>query len=56
MQIDGKRYSHVSYGKWSFFDLEQALELPPGKYHEMDRGRSDWSVDGCWIAYSMVSR
>ncbi|MCC6510010.1 MAG: hypothetical protein IT423_12960 [Pirellulaceae bacterium] len=52
LSCDGKRYGRVSYGKWSFVDLQQDVELPSGRHHKSDYGRADWSADGRWIAHS----
>ncbi len=49
---DGKRYAQSSFGKWSIFDLQQTLEMPPASYDSTDTGRADWSADGRWIAHS----
>ncbi len=48
---DGKRYGRVSFGKWTFFDLEETVEVPRVAYSTVDQGRADWSPDGRFIAY-----
>jgi len=52
LTYDGQRYAQARFGKWSFVDLQQDVELPSGRYYVTDAGRADWSADGRWIAYS----
>lgn len=49
---DGKRLAGSSFGRWGVHQVDDEADLKIGVQSGVDEGRSDWSLNGDWIAYS----